>query len=137
MKRESAVKILSEAEKSGTESYEEHRPTPMIVQQHEDMLNDNSPVKQAWDVPEVVCGFAWINVPGNSWFIRELKKKGFARPNRRNFDSKIVFRPGYPSGYQYWVGGGQSYERKVAFARAFSEVLNKYGVKNYTGSRLD
>jgi len=137
MKRPSAVNILKEAEAAGWDAYENHTPTPMNVVQHSNPLDDNSPVVQSWHVSEGACGFAWITVPGNTWFIRELKKFGKASADINCWDSDVVFKPAYRGGYQYWVGGGQSIERKEAFARAFSDVLSKYDIKNYTGSRLD
>lgn len=137
MNKESAVTILAKAEEAGWDAYKNAVPSPMAVVEHESPFDDNSPVRQSWHVSEGACGFAWINVPGNSWFIRELKKHGYASKNINNFDTRVLFKPAYRGGYQYWVGGGQSYERKIAFARAFSDVLTKYGIKNYTGGRLD
>lgn len=138
MKKVNAIKILIQAEKDGWIAYKVMNPRPMGVVQHAEPFNDSSPVVNEWTVNEGVCGFAWINVPGNSWFIRELKKTGFASADINCFDRKVVFkRDDYAGGYKYWVGGGQSYERKCAFASAFSNVLSSYGIKNYTGSRLD
>jgi hypothetical protein len=71
-----------------------------------------------------VCGFAWINVPGNSAFGRYAKKRGYSK--------------GYPSGINIWVREfGQSYERKMAYAQAFAAVLKEAGVKAYASGRLD
>lgn len=101
-------------------------PTPMVVQQHASALDDSSPVVKSWRVPEGVCGFGWVTVrPGNSSFARWLVKTGRA--------SKA-----YRGGVQVWIGEhGQSYERKVAHARAMADLLKAWGVKAYSGGRLD
>ena len=55
-----------------------------------------------------------------------LKKSGIGR-----LDS-------YYGGWTIWVGDfGQSYERKMAYAGAFAEVLQKHGIKAYANGRLD
>jgi hypothetical protein len=89
-------------------------PEPMIVEGYED-----SPVMAG------PCGFAWINVPGNSAFGRYAKRRGHNK--------------GYPQGINIWVSGfGQSYERKMAYAQAFAAVLREHGVeKAYASGRLD
>lgn len=133
-----AKQILEEAEAVGQNAYENAAPKPMVVTEREDPFNDDSKVKQSWFVSEGVCGFAWLNIPGNSWFIRALKKAGFASANINNFDRKVVFKKdSYYKGYSYWIGGGQSYERKVAFANAFADVLGSYNIVANVGSRLD
>lgn len=102
-------------------------PQPMTVVSREDPLNDNSPVRQSWYVPEGVCGFAWVNVrPANSSFARYLKQCHGAHK---------AYAVG---GVELWVHNfGQSYERKLAYARAFADVLNEAGVKAYASGRLD
>lgn len=136
--KKSAEKILKEAEKAGWEAYEKCVPQPMTVVEHKNPFNDRSPVKQSWHVPDGVCGFAWINVKGNSQFIRDLKKAGLASADINCFDSNVVFKKdSYYKGYTYWVRGSQSYERKMAFAHAFSDVLSKYGINSLAMGRLD
>lgn len=95
-------------------------PEPMIVNQ----VEGGAAVK-SWYVSEGACGFAWIKFPGNCAFGRHAKKVGLARP-------------AYPSGLSIWVGeGGQSVDRKYAYAAAYAEVLRSAGVKAFAGSRLD
>ena len=76
---------------------------------------------------EGVCGFAWVNIkPGNSSFARWMKDQGQARPDS------------YYGGVSMWISGyGQSYERKLAYARAFAGVLVQGGIKAYASGRLD
>lgn len=41
-------------------------------------------------------------------------------------------------GLQYWVSqGGQSMQRKEAFARAFASVLKANGIDAFADSRMD
>ena len=132
-----AKEILDEAIKAGEAAADAAKPTPMIVQQHSDVLNDNSPVTQEWYCGEGVCGFAWINVyyktPENRKFINELKKLGLAGDKPGS-----AFRKNYGSGYYFSVGYGfQSLERKIKYAYAFSKVLQKYNVENNVENRMD
>jgi hypothetical protein len=73
-----------------------------------------------------MCGFAWVNVrPGTSSFARWLKRADLARR-------------AYHGGLDIWVRQfNQSHERKVAYARAYADVLQDAGVTAYAGDRLD
>jgi hypothetical protein len=135
-KRQVAVKldyqaIHDEAMKAGHESMSKCVPTPMVVQQHANPLNDNSPVVQSWVVPGGVCGFTSIVVkPANCGFAQWAKHQGI----------------GHPSDYQWHRGmhlhvepltTGQSLELKEAFCQGYQTVLDKYGIKNWLWSRMD
>jgi len=99
----------------------------MVVQQHADQCNDNSPVVQQWTVSEGVCGFAWIVIkPGTSSFARWLVKRELAKAH-------------YYGGVSIWVSlFNQSMERKERYAEAFAHVLRDlYQVTAYAGSRMD
>lgn len=107
--------------------------TPMVVTQHSNPLNDNSPVVRQWVVPAGACGFAWVNLrPGNSSLARWLV-------------AKMGWRKSYSGGIQMWVNTpdalgaayGQSIEVKEAFAQAFAQVLREAGYNAYADSRLD
>lgn len=101
-------------------------PTPMVVSEHANPLNDASPVKRSWFVSDGVCGFAWVKVrPGNSSFANWLKKNGKGRPD-------------YPSGVAINISAyNQSMERKEAHARAMAKVLSEAGITAYADSRMD
>jgi hypothetical protein len=118
--------IFDEAHEAGIAAVKKTTPTPMIVSQHANMLDDSSPVEKAWWVDSGACGFAWINIhPGTSKAARYAKKY---------LDARV----GYPSGMQIWVSDfGQSVELKEAYANAFAAVLRKHDIKAYAGSRLD
>ena len=131
------VSILEMAEKAGMEAHEAKIPVPMIVQQHSNVLDDNSPVLKEYHVSEGFCGFAWIVIPYKGEgikFINALKKKGLAGDSHKCKLSK----DSYYGGYSYWVSTmTQSLERKEAFAREFSRVLQENGINCYTNSRMD
>lgn len=73
-----------------------------------------------------LCGFAWVTIkPARGAFVNYLK-------------GRQVGSNGYYGGFEIWVREfGQSVDRKTAFARAFADVLNKYGINASVGSRLD
>jgi hypothetical protein len=76
------------------------------------------------------CGFAWVNVyvdRTNSREAKELLKIGF----RKDYRPKCLcfWKPG-----SY---GGQSMDVHEEGARAYAEVLSKYGFRAYAGSRPD
>lgn len=102
-------------------------PTPMVVSEHVNPLDDNSAVKRAWYVSEGACGFAWVTVaPGTSSFAKWLVKGKRARK-------------AYRGGVEIWIGEfGQSVDRKSAMAGKMAEVLREeLGIEAYAGSRLD
>jgi hypothetical protein len=102
-------------------------PVPMHVVQRANPFDDSSPIIKRYEpVMDGVCGFAWITVrPGNGSFARYLK------------DSKGC-RKGYHGGVELWVRDfNQSLERKMAYARAFADVLIAAGVNAIPGSRMD
>ena len=127
MKQQNYQKIWDEALNAGQDALTKCTPTPMVVEEHKHQLDDNSPVVKQWFVEGGVCGFAWVNIrPATSSFARWLKSQG------------IVKRVSYYGGYDYWViHGGQSMQRKEAFARAMAEVLRKHGINADAMSRID
>jgi hypothetical protein len=110
----SPAALFNKADEAGKIAAESIRPVPMVIKGYE-----YEPVMDG------VCGFAWVNVPGNVPFGRYLKERGA--------------RKGYPKGINLWISAyGQSYERKMAYARAFAAVLQENGVPQaYASGRLD
>lgn len=101
----------------GVKAAQNAKPRPMVVT---DMGGN-----QIDYVPDGVCGFAWINVPGNTSFGRWLKKKGVARPD-------------YPTGLSVWISAyEQSHDRKAAHAYAMARYLQSVGIQCSARSRLD
>lgn len=118
--------LYNEAHEAGMAALDAKVPVPMTVQQHKDQFDDYSPVLKSFNAPGGVCGFAWIIVkPANCAFAKWTRRKGFS--------SKA-----YRGGEQIFVHeGGQSYERKMAYAGAFTQVLCDAGLKALAGGRLD
>lgn len=107
--------LASQAHSAGMSALQGATPTPMIV----------AGGGERYFVSEGACGFAWVELPGNCAFGRWAKKVGLARP-------------AYPKGLNIWVSeGGQSIDRKEAYARAYAAVLQDAGVPAFAGSRLD
>lgn len=107
----------------------ECRPTPMIVSQHANVLDDRSPVVKQWKANDGVCGFAWVRMTGTSAMGRYLSSKGIARP-------------AYPNGVSVHASViapkvGQSLERGEAACRAAVAVLGEHGIEAWTESRID
>jgi hypothetical protein len=118
--------LYDAAHKAGMDAGNAAVPTPMVVQQHANMADDNSQVVKQWFVGEGLCGFAWIVIrPGNCSFARWLKSKNLANKH-------------YYGGVSVWVRDfGQSMTRKEAYAYAFAKVLKDAGITAYADSRLD
>lgn len=117
--------IYAEAHRAGILAGQSHNPTPMIVQQHANMANDNSPVVKSYYVAEGACGFAQAIIKGNNGMVKWLRT------------NKL--------GYKNYYGGyavpchefNQSIERKEKYCAAFANVLNKHGFDAYMTSRMD
>ena len=126
------AKLHAKAYAAGMAALEACLPTPMVVQQHANALNDASPVVKEWYVPEGVCGFGWVVVtPGTCSFAAWLRKT-------KDSDGQPLGSKHYYGGTCFWVHeGDQSYDRKMAFARAYAGVLNAAGVRAHAGGRLD
>jgi hypothetical protein len=73
-----------------------------------------------------MCGFGWVHISkGNTSFARWLKQNNLARKS-------------YYGGLDIWIGAhNQSYEKKMAHARAMAQVLSEEGFQAYADGRLD
>lgn len=103
-----------------------HSPTPMVVQQHANMLDDSSPVVQEWHVDGGVCGFAWVNLKPARGLIAEIFKQAGARE-------------AYGGGLSLFCHEfGQSMERKEKYCKAFVDTMRERGYTGFTwSSRMD
>ena len=140
------IPIYDQAVRAGYEAMFKCTPTPMVVQEHENQLDDNSPVKQQWGVDDGVCGFAWVVVrPGNckfvNWFKKVYKPKEVERYSNVQYHDQgnhIIGGSHYGGGFSFWMGmGEQSMQKKEAFGEAFAEVLRNVGLRAYCYSRMD
>lgn len=119
--------VYNEAYAAGIQACESMAPTPVVFGHAASIFSDEIDYsKPTYYNSEGVCGFAWVVIrPGNSSFARWMVKRGLARKH-------------YYGGVSYNVRvGGQSLERKEAFARAFAASLNNAGIKAHAESRLD
>jgi len=120
--------VWNEAHEAGMKAGHAATPVPMVVVEHANPLNDNSPiVKRYAPVTDGVCGFASVVVhPGTCSFARWCQKEKDARAN-------------YYGGMTVkWVGEfNQSLTRKEEYANAFAQVLHTHGIKARVESRMD
>ena len=119
--------LYARAHEAGEAAAEAVTPTPMVVQERENPLDDNSAVVKTYaPVMEGPCGFAYVKVrPANGSFARWAK-------------AERGWRGAYGGGLEMSVRGyGQSLERKQAYARAFAEVLRSAGITALGYSRMD
>ena len=119
-------KIYSQAHHQGNVAVEVANVAPMVVQQRENPLNDESKVIRQYLVNDGVCGFASVNVkPANSKFAKYLVANGLARKSYLGGVSMSV--------HQF----NQSLQKKEAYAYAFASVLNEHGIKAHVESRMN
>ena len=120
------VALHAKADAAGRAAVDALQVVPMVVQEHANMANDNSPVAKSYYVPDGVCGFASIIItPGNCPFANWAKKHLNAGKH-------------YHGGVSIWVHDyNQSYQKKTAYAHAYGKVLAEAGIKGYVDSRLD
>jgi hypothetical protein len=128
------AKAWAEATQKGAEAFENAKPIPMVVQQHERVFDDSSRVTQEWVVNDGVCGFAWLVArPGNASFSHWAKKN-------------LGARSAYGGGLHITLPVGrtsQSLTRKEAAARAMQDSLREAlleldpKVSVYAHSRID
>ena len=118
--------IYSQAHHQGNVAVEMATVTPMVVQQRENPLNDDSRVIRQYIVNDGVCGFASVTVkPANSKFAKFLVANGLGRK-------------GYGGGVCMSIRDfNQSLTKKEAYAYAFASVLAEHGIKAHVESRMD
>lgn len=119
--------IFKGAWEAGKKAAAECVPTPMVVQEHENPLDDTSPVvKEYPPVMGGVCGFASVIIkPGNSKAAYYAKK---------NFNAHKHYYGGVAIPIREY---NQSYEKKTAHAIAMANSLKEHGIKAHVWSRLD
>lgn len=112
----------------GAEAVKGCEPTPMVVSERANPLDDASAVKRFWVVNGGVCGFAWVVV-----------KNAGSKAGRFAIQNFGARHSDYERGAMLWppVELGQSMERKEAWAAAVSRELNENGIDAWYGSRMD
>lgn len=118
--------LFDKAHKAGMAAGMAHNPTPMIVSQHSNPLNDHSPVVKQYYVSGGVCGFASIHlISARTAFAKWVMASGNGRKDYQKGANITCFE------------FGQSMERKEAYAHAFAKVLRDAGIDCYAQSRMD
>lgn len=138
-----ALDLIKEAEAAGEKAMQllidSRRVAPMVVQQHVNVLDDSSPVKQSWVVQGGPCGFASIRVKCTNGpsrkFISQLKKAGIAGDRNSFCEWAKSDYGGFLKSFT--VIGGQSMAYKKAYAYAYEGVLAKEGINTWVESRMD
>jgi len=142
-----ASKLIKQAEAAGELAMQEliasNKVTPMVVQQHADVMDDDSPVTEQWVVEGGPCGFASIRVkcvngPSRK-FINQLKKAGLAGGDRYSGYHTEWSKSDYYGGYMksFTLIGGQSLAYKSAYAYAYARVLEDAGIDTWVWTRMD
>lgn len=138
--------LLAKAHAAGQAALDAAAPTPMTVYETVGLSDTPKPGGRIYNVPEGPCGFAWVRLrPATTSLARYIRKTrfdlepGFGTSDRAQMEADGgSWGKSYYGGYEFFVwGGGQSYERKIAYARAYAEVLREAGYDAYAGGRLD
>jgi len=118
--------IYAQANDKGNAAVQMTTVAPMVVQQRENPLNDDSSLVREYFVADGVCGFASVTVkPANCKFAKYLVANGLGRKS---------FSGGVSMSIRQF---NQSLTKKEAYAYAFASVLNENGIKAYVESRMD
>lgn len=124
-----AKRLYKEADAAGKAAADACTPAVMIVGSPTHPLGSNiDPSKgPVYRVSSGVCGFASVQMPGNTSLARRWKDAGLATTDSYNGGVRVhVFY------------GDQSFEKKTAYAAAFAGVLKDAGVaKVWVWSRMD
>jgi len=117
--------LFNVAYAAGQEAAEAMTPRPMSLV-NADIRGNPLPNSPVYHCNEGMCGFAWVVVrPATSAFAKWMVKNKLART-------------GYTGGLHIWISDyNQSYERKLAHARAMAKVISDAGFEAYPDSRLD
>ena len=107
--------LVARAEAAGRVAAAAVNPVPMVVQGG----------GKSYYVGDGVCGFGWVEIPGNTAFGKYMKAAGKARKT-------------YPKGLSISSGGfSQSMARNEAYAYAYADVLQAAGIDAQAKSRMD
>jgi hypothetical protein len=120
--------LYERAHQAGMNAASAAKVQPMIVGTPTSIFsNDIDETKPTYFVPDGPCGFAEVIVkPGNSRFANWLKRNDIGSTRH------------YGGGVSVWVSQfGQSYQRKMEYARAFADVLRSEGINAFSTGRLD
>lgn len=120
--------LYERAHQAGLNAAAAEKVQPMIVGTPKSIFsNEIDETKPTYFVESGPCGFAEVIVkPGNSRFANWLKKNNIGETRY------------YGGGVSVWVSEfGQSYQRKMAYAYAFAQVLREADIRASATGRLD
>ncbi len=119
--------LYAEAVRRGQDAGEQCIPVPMVVEQHVNPLDDNSPVRRSWEVSDGVCGFAWVLFPDcRKPFVKWLLDVGHAGK-----------RYGKPGATIWIMSHNQSMARKMAHATTMRDYFASVGIECSSHSMID
>ena len=122
-----AAAIHTAAHTAGLASAEACIPTPMTVQHRANPFDDRSEVTKQWHVPEGMCGFGWVEVrPSRGGFATYARDNGIGRYSE--YEKCCMIRSALRT---------QSYERNMAYATGYANVLLAAGIDAYANGRVD
>lgn len=120
-----AKALLRKADEAGMAAGAVATPTPMYVGSPTHPLgSDIDPRKPIYEVMDGVCGFAYINIPGDTPLGRRVREMGWRRAYYGGMERSVF-------------AFGQSMTRKEAYAAAFTAVLREAGHRASWNSRMD
>jgi hypothetical protein len=129
--------LVARAAEAGEKAYRDAIPTPMVVYTPKNMMaslmggddGGADPNEPVYNVPEGVCGTAWVNIkPGGSRFARFILKEGLGRSD--SYRGGVNLSPAKICGDR----GSQSLTRWEAAAHAIADVLRDGGITAYSES---
>ncbi len=120
------AEVYKLANAAGFEAANQMQTIPMVVNQHANPLDDNSAVARSYFVADGVCGFAWLELKGNTAFAKWA------------VEAKVA-RKGYPRGIAIWCHDfNQSMQRKTKWAHTVCRYLRTHlQVESQVFSRMD
>lgn len=158
------AEVIHQANAAARQAYseykEEHYKSPQyVVEEHQDMLNDNSPVVKQYPIADL-CGFVWIELRlkdgCNRDFISWFKAHGKIQPERGSGRTWQIHGHGllggaelcyYPDSGKWsypWrlhldgVGHGNcAFGAAIASQRAAGKVLSDAGLEVWCRDRMD
>jgi len=124
--------ILSECLDDGQVAFDACKPTPIVVSEHDNPIDDGSPVVKQWVGMEGDCGMARVLiVPANCSFAVWCRNNGYGHTDDCGRGLWLEIAP------QTHGPAVQSYERNLAWAHAVGRVLSSHGIDHRTWTHQD
>lgn len=129
-KKHEFEELFERAEQVAKNAYDACKPTPMVVSQHVNPLNDSSPIVKSYFVEGGPCGFAHIQFKDARRNICKYMKKNNLG-HYSDYSKSVSWEPSCSR-------MDQSLERKEAACSAAIKVFSEAGIDRiYISSRMD